>query len=105
MPDPVRQFFACYFHQDWRLEYDDFHDAIKDFTDDANPQQLAAVLNFVNSYLLDEKAEEFDMRSVGGYYLPSADGFSNLDFLQVIKRAVSEELGLQRPSCRSTPRM
>lgn len=88
MTDPVRQFFACYFHQDWRLEYDNYLDAIADFVNGADNLQLKAVLDFVDSFLEVGKSEEFDMRDVGGFFSPAGEGETNFNFLKTIKELI-----------------
>ena len=47
-----------FFHQDWRLEYASYHEAIVDFTNGASPEQLKSVLDFVVG-VLDNDAESF----------------------------------------------
>ncbi|EJK79513.1 hypothetical protein G6M87_01215 [Rhizobium rhizogenes] len=93
MDDLVRQFFGGYFHQDWRLEYGSYKAAIEDFVRNAEPQQLDAVLEFVDTFLLSGDCEGFDMVRFEGFYNPKGDGLSKLDFLNAVKQSILSRNG------------
>lgn len=88
MIDPIRQFFACYFHQDWNLEYSNYVEAIDDFCLNASVKDLCRISLFVQEFLDSGTADNFDIRQYGGYYIPEADGLSKEEFLLAIKNAI-----------------
>ena len=90
--DDMRQFFGCYFHQDWNLEYASYDDAIADFSEGASKEQLQSVLNFVVEILEGPDVESFDMTEHGGFYAPARDGISNKVFLTSIKNSIISTL-------------
>ena len=88
MTEAVRQFFGCYFHQDWKQEYRDYQAAVDDFVKGANVKQLEEVTDFVDAYLSSGKPESFAMSEFGGFYRPEGDGISNIEFLKYVKSSI-----------------
>lgn len=88
MNNAIRQFFACYFHQDWNLEFENYTAAIIEYCKDASEEDLIAVENFVDQFITNGNTDEFDIRNYGGFYLPEADGISNLELLKTIKSEI-----------------
>ncbi len=88
------QLFGGYFHQDWKLVYDSYLDAIDDFVQLASPQQLDAVLDVISPYLPVGNSEDFDIVNFGGNYHLEADGLSKHDFLTAIKESIDRKRGM-----------
>ena len=87
MQESVRQFFGCYFHQDWSVEYASYQAAVDDFSKFADAQQLKDVLEFVQELLAKEHSE-VDMTAFGGSYSPPNAGVSNAEFLNYVQASI-----------------
>lgn len=88
MNNSVKQFFGCYFHQDWRLEYDGFRAAIDDFAKHSTPNELVDVLAFANEMLAADDVEAFAPVQYGGSYHLEGDKVTSAEFLQYLQDAL-----------------
>lgn len=88
---PAMRFFGGYFHQDWKLVYDSYLDAIEDFVKHASSQELQAVFDVIKPYLASDNCDDFDIGLFGGNYHLEDDGISKFDFLNAINRSIEQK--------------
>jgi hypothetical protein len=82
------QFFAGYFHEDFRLEATDVLDIVDRYSAEVTPEQRSrlgdAIVQYCEENSIDEELAEKLYRELGCYYDPTPDGVSARDWLQSI---------------------
>ena len=94
--DRLRQFFAAYFHQDWRSEYCSYSEAVADYSSCGELEdRKLALLEIEKLISLSEQGslQEKDLyQNFGCYYMPSKSGVSVTEWLINIKTEMSKIL-------------
>jgi hypothetical protein len=95
------QFFGGYFHEDFMDDYGSPEGAIDAFLSNTNPEYVQKVLNQLEDYLAfsreylskhPEKDDWYPVESMGVHYLPSADGFTAIGWLEHVLERFREYL-------------
>lgn len=87
------QFFAGFFHQDWRVEAETPDQVISQFaSQQSDPSTLAELSDSIIAFIADHPDED-DLanalfRELGCYYSPKAIGKSTKDWLQHVAKAL-----------------
>ncbi len=83
------QFFGCYFHQDWPVDYESWDPAIADFVKSEPPESIRAA-QFELEQILNSGCSESEvlelLLQLGCYYDPTADGTNVFSWLQDVRR-------------------
>jgi hypothetical protein len=85
----LKDFFAAYFHQDWDCDADTPRQVVDDYLRVGWPKKhldtlSMAIRRYADSHANDAELEEKLLSELGCYYLPSADGISAREWLQMI---------------------
>ena len=83
------QFFGGYFHQDFALDYTSDEDAVKDFRNEASPDEIAAVVREIDELLSMGYSEEvlrrIAHRELACDYNPSPAGLTMSDWIRRVR--------------------
>lgn len=87
------QFFGCYFHQDWPVDYDSWDSAIDAFVK-SEPSESIRAAKLELEQILDSGCSESEVLDIllqlGCYYDPTGDDTNVFSWLQYVrKRLVS----------------
>ncbi len=85
----LRHFFACYFHQDWMVEYANGEMAIKGYVDDDGPEDANRVVRELDQLLglrlPESELDDAMYRELHCYYNPEPSGQSMTEWLQWVR--------------------
>jgi hypothetical protein len=92
----LRQFFAGFFHQDWRVEADTPEQVVTHYATQMNdraalPELSDAILAFVDDHPDEDKLADALLRDLGCYYAPRSTGQSTKAWLLHIAERVRAE--------------
>lgn len=92
----LRQFFAGFFHQDWRVEADTPEQMVSYYAAQMNdraalPELSDAILAFIDDYPDEDQLADALFRKLGCYYSPKALGESTRAWLLHIAERVRAE--------------
>jgi hypothetical protein len=81
----LHQFFAGYFHEDWRTEANSVDDVIRSFVGQQDSHQFArlgdAIAAFVEDHPNDDELDKALFEELGCYYSPRTEGISTRSWL------------------------
>ena len=88
MDQTLRQFFGCYFHQDWNLDQPNTQAVVAEYMRVATQEKCYAlaveILKYSESHLSDSELEEGLYSELGCYFRPSGGQISAKAWLQSI---------------------
>jgi hypothetical protein len=93
----LRQFFAGFFHQDWRVEADTPEQVVTHYATQMNdraalPELTEAILAFIEDHPVEDDLADALFRQLGCYYSPKAIGQSTKQWLlYVVDRVRAEQ--------------
>jgi len=89
----LKDLLACYFHQDWKSDYDTAAAAVECYLDEWPTDEVSVVVKDIRQLLFDTKSED-ELREtalmLGCYYEPRADSLTYREWLT----AVCEQLSI-----------
>ncbi|QEE27995.1 hypothetical protein FTW19_08300 [Terriglobus albidus] len=92
----LRNFFAAYFHEDWRCNADTTEAVVDDYARGGTPEELRLVANAIRSYAArfsnDRDLEKGLDKDLGCYYVPSGTGLSAKAWMEGIANRFSQDI-------------
>ena len=93
--ESLKNFFSCYFHEDWSIEAHSPDKIVSRFARSAAPHDVqalsAAIRDLSQQFASENELEKGLFAHFGCYYRPSADGLSARSWLQHVADLLLKE--------------
>lgn len=86
----IDQFLGCYFHQDWRIIYVDYCEAIKIYAAQASIDNLKDIFLFFDDLSKRDNLQDIKLDIYGGAFRPKGELLVN--FIEAVKNITASEI-------------